>query len=413
MESEDQGVTVKPLIDYSANLAGKPGLHALIVGVSAYKNLPPEDSDKGDKDFNLRQLSSASLGAFRVYKWLSERQKHNLPVPLATCRALFSPSAREIAVEPELANHYRAHIENFRSAVLDWRKDAQSHSRNMTLFYFAGHGFQRTRNQHVMLMEGFGEPDRPTLWHAIDTQVLVNGMAAVPTEPTIAGTQVYFIDACRTVSKLFYEKFDVTPAYPLWDSPSIGDVPDERFASMFYTTVPGQEAYGLKGKQTVFSKALLACLSGGAAVEDPHYVSETGPRYQVTINSLNNALGHFMGRINREEGTSQNFRTQGLGGSDPVLHYPDGRPEVEITLNMVPGSASNCARVIISDDQGNEVCALKPPIFPHPYPKQLPAGYYRVSARIEPPRDGFFDYGPHTTQVIPPVATWALRVGPR
>jgi Caspase domain len=381
--------------------------------VSAYANLPSEDAKNGDKEFNLRQLSSASLGAFRIFQWLSGRRAHNLPVPLATCWVLLSPSESEIATEPALPTDRRPTIEAFRSAAIAWREAAQSHARNMTFFYFAGHGFQRTRNQHVMLMEGFAEQNRPALWHAIDTQELINGMAPTRANPTIARTQLYFIDACRTVSKVFYEKYDATPAYHLWDPPSLGDVADERLAPTYYTTVPGETAYGIKGKQTAFSKALLACLSGGAAVEDPQYVGENGPRYQVTVNSLNNALGHFMDQINHEEGTNQSFRTHGIGGFDPILHYPDGRPEVDLTLNLVPGNARKCARIIIHDDRGNEICNLKPRDYAHPYRRRLPAGYYHVTANIEPPTNGYFNCGPQIRQVIPPVGDWSLRVGPQ
>lgn len=90
------------IFDERANLQGQPGLHTLIVGISAYRYLPKENEPVTSKSFGMRQLSSAALTAYKIYLWLMERQKY-FPVPLATCRLLLSPSSSETAIEPNLS----------------------------------------------------------------------------------------------------------------------------------------------------------------------------------------------------------------------------------------------------------------------------------------------------------------------
>src|SRR5205823_5326133 len=124
------------VLDNRAGLAGKPGLHALIVGVSGYPHLPvPGAGAPPAEAFGMYQLSSTSLAAYRVYRWLLD-EAQGLPVPLATCRLLLSPSADELAAEGHLAGLGSAStVDNFLVDAAGWRTDASSSDDNMTLFY--------------------------------------------------------------------------------------------------------------------------------------------------------------------------------------------------------------------------------------------------------------------------------------
>src|SRR5690606_6608844 len=84
----------------------------------------------------------------------------------------------------------------FRAAADAWRADARAHRGGATFFYFAGHGVQRTRDDAVLLLEGFGAPG-PALQHAAATRNLLDGMAPAPSQQEIARTQFYFVDARR------------------------------------------------------------------------------------------------------------------------------------------------------------------------------------------------------------------------
>src|SRR5271166_2447434 len=91
-----------PVVDRRASLAGTAAMHAFIVGVSAYPELPPGGQPQTEHSHGLEQLSSTALAAYRVYEWLVDPGT-KLPVPLATVRLLLCPSAEEIAAEPKLS----------------------------------------------------------------------------------------------------------------------------------------------------------------------------------------------------------------------------------------------------------------------------------------------------------------------
>src|SRR2546422_10325560 len=90
------------IFDNRANLQGKPGLHALIAGVSAYPHLPAGTGTPAPDSFGMQQLSSTALSAYKMYRWL-EGWQNRLRIPLATCRLLLSPSQDEATVEPRLS----------------------------------------------------------------------------------------------------------------------------------------------------------------------------------------------------------------------------------------------------------------------------------------------------------------------
>jgi len=358
----------------------------------------------------MRQLSSSAVAAYKVYQWLVKWQNH-LEVPLTTCRLLLSPSPVELKNEPTLKGLASpATLDNFREFVKAWREDARSSNRNMTLFYFAGHGVQRVRGDHVILLEDFDENEDPILQHAVDTTALIDGMAPIEGKPDIARTQLYFLDACRITPALF-ATYEQTPTAPLWDSKKKS--PGEEFtAVLFYATGPGREAYGIKGEQTLFSKALIACLDGGAGYEDDNQLDDQGrPQWFVTTNSINNALEYYIRRVNQEINTlqTQMFRTSGLGPA-VVLHRLNGPPEVDITLRIVPSAALDFARVEVLNDSGVPIWDLSIPLCPHPYFARLAAGHYQVGAKIDPAKPQYKDYKVRRMYVSPPEKKWIIKV---
>jgi len=373
------------LLNEAAERGDAPGFHALIIGISAYPHLsqptPPEPPTLG-----LRQLSSPAITAYRIANWLITRRAY-LPVPLTTCRVMLLPSAVELAAGGEPLAALRD--ECARTQVLveaaAWRADASRNADSMTLFYFAGHGVQRNQRDHVMLLAGFGRGIGPLLEDAIDTTNLLAGMAPTTARPKMARTQMYFIDACRVRPKVF-ARYEDSPSGKLWDVEV--DIVDDRTAPLFHTAVPGAKAYAVKGKQTVFSQALLECLTGGAGREVEPRADGTPP-YGVTINSLRESLPYHLDRINREHGTRARFEVQGGGyGGQRVIHWLDSPPLVDVTLELHPSEAHHHAgvRVVaLNDNPDNRPSWDLAPVIPHPYCGSLPMGIYLASARIEPP----------------------------
>jgi len=53
------------IINNTGALAGQPGIHALIVGVSEYEHLPAANAISGDPVFGMKRLASPALSALR------------------------------------------------------------------------------------------------------------------------------------------------------------------------------------------------------------------------------------------------------------------------------------------------------------------------------------------------------------
>lgn len=398
------------VFDQRANLQGKPGVHALIAGVSAYRHLPGGTGDPAPKTFGMQQLSSTALTAYAVYSWLLHRKDH-LPLPLASVRLLLSPSPQEMASDAKL-NAMSAQVErclraNFQVQAVDWRQDANSHPDNVTFFYFAGHGVQRSKDDAVLLMEDFADKYGPgTLGNSVAVKNLFFGMATADAFPNIAQTQLYFVDACRVLPKEFKDN-------ELMNVPDVFDVelnrPDTRRAPIFYAAVPGTRAYSLKCDQTLFSKALLKCLNESAA--QPQDDPQGHIQWIVTVNSLNQVLDANFQVLNQTAFAEQDYA---LGGNakNTTIHILDGPPPVDILLSIDPQEALPVTAVTVTDDQLRPVLNLPPPIIPQPYPQRLPAGLYTVQGELTAALPGLVPYK-RVRQLLPTGGLdWKVRMKP-
>jgi Caspase domain len=393
------------IFDNRANLQGKPGLHALVAGVSAYPHLPGGIGAPAPDSFGMQQLSSTALTAYKMYCWLQEWQDR-LRVPLATCRLILSPSPTELEVESKLRDLAdRCTQNNFRTAANEWREDSRKHKENVTLFYFAGHGVQRNKSDQVLLMEDFGDGIGGTLDKSVNTNNLFYGMTPTATYLNTALTQLYFIDACRVLPSRFknFEQMSVPDVFNVELSGA-----DQRHAPVFYAAVPGSKAYAVKGEQTLFSKALLACLTGGAG--ELRELEDGQERWCVSLLSLSEKLGEYIRIQNQESDSEQDFRVDGIGTKDVIIHYLDKPPLVDIVFEVDPLEALPFTRVEVLDDAGQPIPGLPMPLDPHPYHYSLPAGYYSISARIQPPQPPFVDRPGRTRPVEPPGRKWPVRV---
>ncbi len=391
-----------PIFDERSRLEGQPGLHALIAGVSAYPYFEEGNEKSADNNFELEQLSSAALTAYKIYCWLLDRQKH-LPIPLATCRLLLSPSPDEIdkiILEPELRRRVLpCKRKYFAAEAKAWRTDAYSHQDNITLFYFVGHGIDRGGNKPVLLLEDFGDPNEGLLSHAADMNNLYYGMARPASmKKKIAGTQLYFIDACRNFPRELRELAD--PSVPDIFNPMRpqSNNPDTRQAPIFYAAAPGHIAHSLRGEQTIFSKVLLKCLNGGAG----ECMDEDGQgQWYVSINTLNQALVKYFSNPTWIENVAQRLGPPPLEPEDKVIHYLDRVPIVDILLEVNPDHACSFVKVVVLDERG-QGWKVPEPLHPHPFHCQWPAGYYTISAKIDPPNPHFIDRPGRTRRVWPP-----------
>jgi hypothetical protein len=376
--------------DARDQLGNEPGLHAFVAGISAYRHLPGGSGEPAPDNFEMEQLTAAARSAFRVHEWLLERQAH-LPVPLATIRLLLAPSQSELAMGASAG----ATLSDLRREAKAWRADASTDPAAVTFFYFAGHGVQRTKGDAVLLLEDFGDGEGGILDKAVNTKNINNGMAPSPNFPHIARTQLYFVDACRSMHKRF-QQYEQLATSNVWDVELAGV--DNRRAPTYFATVPGAPAYARPGGQTLFSEALLDCLNGAAA--EPEDV-QGKDRWRVTHHTLAEKLSKQVAELAHDEEAEQWVTSDGLGG-DTAIHYLDDPPSVELELELDPLDALAYAQIAILDDAGAPAGRPLPKPLPHPFSTSLPAGIYTIKAAIEPPQPSYVDHPGRARAILPP-----------
>lgn len=392
------------VFDERAAQGGRPGVHTVIVGVSGYRYLPPRGQPPGA--YQLTQLSSASTSALRVFEWLLAH-RDALPLPLATCRLLLTPSADEKFALP--AGALAATRANVAKAVREWRQDARSHADGMTLFYFAGHGIQRSRDDTVLLLEEFAEPGAPALEQAIELQNIFQGMAPSQLEGPIARHQVYFVDACRVLPEEF-KNFERLETPTIFDVELVSE--DDRCAPIFHATLPGRLAYGRINQTSLFCQALLAGLDGRAAKLSDEVDANENAQWIVSAQSLNTVLGQHFGLLANAPGVKQTVTMGGQLLGDLVLHQLRAPPSTDLTLEVAPVDAVAHARVSIVNALGQVEQGIPQPLSPHPLTRPIEAGYYTIGATIDPPHPEFVNYRTRSLLLLPPCKTLRLRVSP-
>lgn len=380
---------------------GEPGLHALIVGVSAYPHLPKGGGRLARQNVGrLEQLDSAARTAYNIYCWLRERRKY-LPVRLASIRLLVSPSTTEekeiYAKEPRLrAKDAYCTWDNFLIAAYKWREDASSHKDNMTFFYFAGHGIETSRQGAALLLEDFANPDyRPTS-NAVDLTNIHQGMAVSETLPNMARTQLYFVDACR--NRLYQlEQFPVSEVSRVFHD-ILNKELDKRCAPIFHATFSGGFAQTNVGGQTIFGMALLKLLKdgyGGKKIDNSEDIQGQKKKWKwhISVDCLNRQLKNYEDDLKKADPEiDQVFTVDGSIDDKTTIIYLDKPPKTDLILNLDPPLAVNHTQVQIKN--GKKTIPLAAPIVPHPY--QLPVSYtgkYRITAQVDPAHSNFVFVG--------------------
>ena len=369
---------------------GGRGVHALIVGVSAYSKLPVGEIDGPERLLRLRQLQSPALSAFRIADWLC-RRSDRLGASLASCRLLIAPSQAELDAEQGLSTlNQGCTFDEFAEAADAWRRDANSHQENITLFYFAGHGAQRIDRSHVMLLQDFGV-GAAVFGKAVETDLLLAGMAPSAEFPNIGLNQLYFIDACRVRPHYIMTREllsrETNPAGALWDG--VTSAHDDRSLTLYYAAAAGRTAYSRKGQQTIFSLALLQCLNGEVfdAIGEP---AQNESSWRVSTHSLIGALDKQVLHLGAAIKKVQRCRLERLG-DDFVMNYLDVPPVVDFSIGVHPDNASGFVRLVIADDGDEVIDTVGAPVEPHPYTTHLHAGIYQARATICPPTPPYVD----------------------
>jgi hypothetical protein len=380
------------------------GLHALLVGVSSYPYLQSGEKEKAET-YGLGQLKSPARTVADIAQWLIKR-KDRLGTPLRSCRLLASPSLAEQRNVPWLADSTPATMENMLKAAHAWRSDANSNNENATIFYFAGHGIQRTRGDSVLLLEdflgGFTLLDR-----AVELSNIYNGMAN-PSFRDIAQTQIYVVDACRTnITKL--RDFAAPSPVSVFDV-EVGGM-DNRAAPIFFASAAGHATYGSStgGGASVFGTDFLNCLSGAAG--DCVFIDSTR-HWIVTIGSLARALSALTAQYNQAKGSGlRTLNVDKYTALDTVIHFLDQAPRVDCSIALEPYEAAEFTLIDFLNKAGAAAHPFTTPVTPNPICFDVEAGGYFLSAKVpSEKKPAFRDVEREIVTISPPFFKYHLRL---
>ena len=342
----------------------EPGIHALIVGVSNYVNLPDHDDPPRKEKWLLNQLTSPALSALKIFDFL---QQNPLRLPIKTIRLLLAPSLVEVRAEPRLltVTSIRPNQETFKQFARSWRDDANTNPDDMTIFYFAGHGVQRG-DDGVLLLEDFRPDSDLPLDGSCEIGNIRGGMGRTAGFANIAMTQFYFVDACRTQEETLKNFLD-PKSPPVFGVQLTG--PERRVTPTMFSTVDGGFALGQDGKPSHFATALERAFLHGADESMDLNGRSVWPVTSVTIaRSLelyyqNKKLGGFSGG-------------GGVMGT-PVFRYLADPPDVDIAVQIQPDKLSEKCGIEIHDENGGPVGCCGPTAESQ-YETIVKAGIYRI-----------------------------------
>jgi hypothetical protein len=352
---------------------GRPVTHAFIVGVSRYRFADGDESTPWGRQSAIKNLSTAARSASDVASWLLDSYC-NPEAPLATIRILLSPADGE-HIDPRIAaligqTGTPATRDAVETEFYRFAKDCRTSSDNVAVVYIAGHGAQLTTRGALVLLEDFGVENRAELHGAIDVAGCHQSLQSVGSPDR----QLWLSDACRqrpNAARLFEELTGAfRPAIPL------GAPGAPRSRALFLAASPGEQAFAVPGASTIFSQALLAGLTGGAARSPARECNQ----WHVSAASLLRFLAQRVDGVLADTEAVQSVELADLG-RDMVFHRLAKPPDVEIVVNLNPADAHPVPRRRLS--LGSVDAIVPQDGWPLTYRGQ--AGIYEVAVAVEPP----------------------------
>jgi Caspase domain len=250
------------------------GTHVIVIGVGHYafgKNGSSGIPNTIVEDLN--QLTSPPRSAIAIANWFIESFKHDAK-PLASVSLVVSDHAVQSYIPtpaPGVTNKAPAtggtlgtfsppiaDLATTKAAAKEWSERLKANPNNMAVFYFCGHGVS-SGQEAALLLRDFGEPGKD-FDGAIDVDVLLGTMKNSP-----AVQQLFLFDCCRTIADDLY-KNQPTIGSRILSLPSQNrghSTPEQQF--VLFPALDGEEAFGVKGNTTVFTRSIIDALSFAAA----------------------------------------------------------------------------------------------------------------------------------------------------
>ncbi|PYE92088.1 caspase domain-containing protein [Rhizobium sp. PP-F2F-G38] len=266
----------------NVDTGGKAAVRALVIGVGKYPWLVGGMQARDVRvTEGMGQLASPPISAREFAAWV-EREFWHPDRQVATIDLLLSDPDSDAysaldgtvhPIEPATRN-------GIKEAARRWKNAAGPD--DLLLFFFCGHGIV-SGFQVGLLAEDYGSDEEQPFDGAFGFDGFVETMRGAT-----AARQVFFVDACRVGSDALLRSQHVYRLDPLLGLPFAMN-PDVKQA-VYYSTLPGQPAFGRIDQQSLFTTALLRSLRGAAATDN-------NDRWAIETTMLQRSLDFFLDDI--------------------------------------------------------------------------------------------------------------------
>jgi hypothetical protein len=341
-----------PFVKRHPQAAGK-GTHALVIGVSAYDNLPPPDGEAGEPWY-LVQLQSAATAGLLFAEWLNEHYHSGEGAPLQSLRVLLSPSKEEgQRLTERLGGAPAATWKNVIDALRAWSDDLVRFPGSTSLIYLAGHGVFAKGEQRNLLLQDLP----PKLY--LDESINITSVLASLTHYQLDASYA-FIDTCSgsLSQNRTYGSGGIELAHEFTNRDT------RRGDHRFYAAARGEPAMGHIDVGSIFGHALRRTL-GSTATCTP------GGTWAVTPQLLAERLYAWA----EEHGVD--FRPYPGGGEPLRFQIPERHPEGTIKVTLTPpAGAPHYTLGVVDEDFQPEFPRVA--FDPHPWTHTVAPGTHIV-----------------------------------
>ena len=352
----------------SPETTGGPRTHAIVIAVGHYPHLR---NGQHPRFPGMGELESPPHSAFEFAEWfLTEYDNPSAPrgtldlyvSASSTPYQLKRPNGTTIDIDPADKAHVTAGIDQ-------WAERVDQDLDDIALFFFCGHGVSAGSHNGLLLQDFFANP-KAMFRNALDIDGLKDAMAICK-----ARRQIFFSDACRNTPSGIDQ---AVQDGGIGDAVLTGERKKSRHgaidAPIFYSALAGQQAYGRRGKSSVFTAALLESLRRGAAVKE-------GGVWQIRTRRMHDSLNVNLRRICRQEKVPYAGASQ-EDGSDFELHNLSSLPKIPVVVRCAPDHAIAQADLAYTSRTG--AVTARPTRAPDVWDVDVDADWYEFRADFAP-----------------------------
>nr|WP_308612998.1 caspase family protein [Massilia eburnea] len=335
------------LLTDPAQIDAEPAVHVLVIAVGRYPFLKDGDADQRLPEHGeLGQLASPVPSGEALVDWLkSEFKPHS--APLKSIEVLSSPGGN-------FTDWNGAHVEvapptmaNVRRTVKEWAARGDTSPNSVLMFYFCGHGLSNGE-VHSLLLENFGDDaDDPFNTGAIDIVAMMDG-----TRGKKATQQLFFLDACRSFKNSAFKKYGEARGQPIINGAALARLDVVEQAALWASKL-GALAYGIPGKPSVFTSAMLHAMKGAGALQD-----EVDGSWVIAPEFLRLGINFIIQRM--PGAPPEQYATLDRMAKNIKIHSLPGDPTVPVAVLCKPRERTRFAAFACSSGESRPVGAADP-----------------------------------------------------